>query len=163
MSVVKGDNGDDHWDVVLRPYRLTIVAYGVAVIIVSVGITVGLLLKNEYTGVILRTADQVAVITLAVILAGGGLLLSRPRLRIGRAGVQVRNVFTDRLIGWDDVVDVSFPAGAGWARVDLADDEYIPVLAIQALDRERAVAAMDSVRTVMARYTGRCGPWVPGQ
>jgi hypothetical protein len=58
----------------------------------------------------------------------------------------------ERVIAWPDVVDVSFPAGARWARVDLADDEYIPVMAIQAVDKDRAVAAMDAVRALVARY-----------
>jgi hypothetical protein len=49
-------------------------------------------------------------------------------------------------------VDVSFPVGARWARVDLPDDEYVPAMAIQAIDKERAVAAMDSVRALLARY-----------
>ena len=47
---------------------------------------------------------------------------------------------------------MSFPPGARWARVDLPDDEYIPVMAIQAVDKERAVEAMDKVRELRARY-----------
>ena len=37
-------------------------------------------------------------------------------------------------------------------RVDLPDDEYVPVMAIQAVDKERAVDAMDRVRGLLARY-----------
>ena len=80
------------------------------------------------------------------------LLFARPRLRVGAAGVAVRNLFGYRLIPWSDVVGVSFPRGARWARVDLPDDEYIPVMAIQAVDKDRAVEAMDSVRDLLARY-----------
>jgi hypothetical protein len=47
---------------------------------------------------------------------------------------------------------VSFPVGARWARLDLPDDEYIPVMAIQAIDKGRAVAAMDEVRGLIDRY-----------
>lgn len=61
---------------------------------------------------------------------------------------------TYRLIGWADVVGVSFHPGARWARVDLPDDEYVPVLAIQAVDKERAVEAMETVRKLLARYKG---------
>jgi hypothetical protein len=50
------------------------------------------------------------------------------------------------------VVGVSFPTGARWARIDLPDDEYIPLMAIQAVDKDRAVDAMDTVRTLLARY-----------
>ncbi len=71
---------------------------------------------------------------------------------MGAAGLSVRNVVSDRFVPWDDVVDVSFPVGARWARVDLPDDEYIPLMAIQSVDKERAVAAMDTVRSLMAQY-----------
>ena len=47
---------------------------------------------------------------------------------------------------------MSFPVGARWARVDLPDDEYVPLMAIQSVDKERAVAAMDAVRSLLARY-----------
>ena len=66
----------------------------------------------------------------------------------------MRNLLTYRLIPWSDVVDVSFPRGARWARVDLPDDEYVPVLAIQAVDKDRAVNAMDSVRRLLERVQG---------
>ncbi|MBS2080450.1 PH domain-containing protein, partial [Mycobacterium tuberculosis] len=57
-----------------------------------------------------------------------------------------------KLIEWPDVVDVSFPVGHRWARIDLPDDEYIPVMAIQAVDKGRAVEAMDTVRALLTRY-----------
>ena len=50
---------------------------------------------------------------------------------------------------------MSFPRGARWARVDLPDDEYIPVMAIQAVDKERAVDAMDRVRGLLAALPAR--------
>jgi hypothetical protein len=57
-----------------------------------------------------------------------------------------------RLIPWSDVVDVSFPVGARWARIDLPGDEYVPLMAIQAVDKERAVDAMAALRELTARY-----------
>ena len=44
------------------------------------------------------------------------------------------------------------PPGKRWARVDLDSNEYVPVVAIQSIDREYAVTAMDTVRESMARY-----------
>jgi hypothetical protein len=67
-------------------------------------------------------------------------------------GIGVRNILTERVVPWRDVVDVSFPPGARWARVDLADYEYVPVLAVQSVDGERAVASMDALRTLLAKY-----------
>ncbi|AYE98776.1 hypothetical protein C0J29_12655 [Mycobacterium paragordonae] len=127
-------------------------AYAAAVLLVVAHIAIGLVLKIGSTGVVFQTADQVAMGVLGVVLAGLALLFTRPRLRVGASGLSVRNVFSDKLIPWADVVGVSFPVGSRWARVDLPDDEYIPVMAIQAVDKERAVHAMDAVREQLARY-----------
>ncbi|WP_101949831.1 PH domain-containing protein [Mycobacterium sp. 3519A] len=140
------------WDVEIRPHLTPYFAYGAAALIVIAHVAVGALLKIASTGVIFRTADQVAIALLGVVIAGAVLLFARPRLRVGSAGVAVRNLIGYKLIPWSDVVDVSFPRGARWARVDLPDDEYVPVMAIQAVDRERAVDAMDTVRELLARY-----------
>jgi hypothetical protein len=140
------------WDVVLRPRRTPYVAYVTAFVIAVTGIVVGFLLKIRYTGATIQPADQVAMGGLGVILAAAILLLATPRVRVGPAGIGVRNILTERVISWSDVVDVSFPKGARWARVDLADYEYVPVLAIQSVDGERAVASMDTLRELLARY-----------
>lgn len=140
------------WDLQIRPHLTPWFAAGAAVIIVGTGIALGVLLKVSSSGVIFQTADQVAIGLLGAIMAGAVLLFTRPRLRVGRPGVAVRNLFGSRLIPWSEVVGVSFPRGARWARVDLADDEYVPVMAIQAVDKDRAVAAMDGVRELLARY-----------
>jgi hypothetical protein len=140
------------WDAEFRPRTTTHYAYGVAALIMAAGLTVAVLLKDRSTGPVLRTADQFAMAGLAAVLAGAVLLLIRPRLRVGAMGLAVRNVLGYRLIPWDEVVDVSFPPGKRWARVDLAYNEYVPALAIQSFDREHAVAAMDTVRELMDRY-----------
>ncbi|OBI74237.1 PH domain-containing protein [Mycobacterium sp. E740] len=142
----------DDWDVEIRPHLAPYFAYGAAALILAAHITVGVLLKIASTGVIFRTADQVAIALLGVVLAGVVLMFARPRLRVGPSGMQVRNLLGDKDIPWTDVVDVSFPRGARWARVDLPDDEYVPVMAIQAIDKERAVDAMDRVRRLHDRY-----------
>ena len=140
------------WDAEFAQRKMPSIAYGVAAVIVVAGLTVAIVSQENSTGAFLRTADQFAMAGLAAALAGGVLLLTRPRLKAGAAGLAVRNVLGYRLIPWDQVIDVSFPPGKRWARVDLEHNEYIPVLAIQSLDQERAVAAMDTVRGLMSRY-----------
>lgn len=140
------------WDAEFAPKKMSSIAYGVAAVIVLAGLTVAIVSQENSTGAFLRTADQFAMAGLAVAVAGGVLLLTRPRLKAGAAGLAIRNVLGYRLIPWDQVIDVSFPPGKRWARVDLEHNEYIPVLAIQSLDQERAVDAMDTVRGLMGRY-----------
>jgi len=146
------------WDVEIRPHLTPYFAYGAAAVILAVHVMVGVLLKIGTTGVIFRTADQVAIALLGVVIAGLVLMFARPRLRVGPQGLAVRNLFGYRLIPWSDVVDVSFPVGARWARVDLPYDEYVPVMAIQAVDKERAIDAMDQVRALLTRYKGLNSP-----
>ena len=140
------------WDVELRPHRILLFVYTAAFLIAAVHIVVGLLLKMNSSGVIFQTSDQVAMVILGLVIAGGVLLFARPRLRVGPPGLSVRNLLGYKLIPWSEVVGVSFPAGHRWARIDLPDDEYIPVMAIQAVDKDRAVDAMDTVRSLLARY-----------
>lgn len=140
------------WDVELRPHLTPIFVYAAAFLVAAVHIAVGFLLKNGASGVIFQTSDQVAMAILGLVIAGALLLFARPALRVGPTGLAVRNLFGYRLIPWSEVVDVSFPAGGRWARVDLPDDEYVPVMAIQAVDKDRAVDAMDTVRSLLARY-----------
>ncbi len=140
------------WDAEVRPHLTPYFAYAAAAVIAAAHIAVGLLLKVKSTGVVFQTADQVAIGALGLVIAGVVLLFARPRLRVGASGLSVRNLLGERLIPWSQVVGVSFPTGARWARIDLPGDEYIPVMAIQAVDKERAVAAMDTVRSLLERY-----------
>jgi hypothetical protein len=140
------------WDLQVRPRLTPYFAYAAAFLIATVSIVLGVLLKVGSTGVVFRTDDQVAIAVLGIVIAAAALMFARPRLRIGARGLGVRNLLGERIIAWPDVVDVSFPAGARWAHVDLADDEYVQLMAIQAVDKERAVAAMDAVRELMTRY-----------
>jgi hypothetical protein len=144
-----------NWELQVRPHLTPYFAYGAAVLILVAHIAVGALLKIGSTGVLFQTADQVAMAGLGVILAAAVLLLARPRLRVGQSGLAVRNMLGEKFFAWSDIVGVSFPVGARWARVDLPDDEYVPLMAIQAVDKGRAVAAMDSVRELVERYRPR--------
>jgi len=141
------------WDVEIRPRLTPYFAYAAAALIVAAHVTVGALLKVGSSGVIFQTADQVAIALLGCIIGGVVLLFARPRLRVGAAGVAVRNLWAYRVIPWTDVVGVSFPLGARWARLDLPDDEYIPLMAIQSVDGERAVEGMERLRGALARYS----------
>ncbi|MGB8404628.1 MAG: PH domain-containing protein [Mycobacterium sp.] len=142
----------DGWDLEVRPQRVKYAAYAAAAVIVVVHVAVGALLKLRATGVIFQTSDQIAMAVLGFILAGLVLLFTRSRLRAGPAGISIRNVVSDKLIPWQDVAGVSFPVGARWARIDLPDDEYVPAMAIQSVDKVRAVTAMDELRALVVRY-----------
>jgi hypothetical protein len=133
---------------VLRPRRVLVAAWTGAVAMVVAFAVIGALLRTVDTGVYFRTADQVALVLLGVLIAAGILLLARPRVRADARGVEVRNVGVPRYIPWHLVRAVAFPDGASWGRLDLPDDEYLPMLAVQAVDGQRAVAAMRQLRAL---------------
>jgi hypothetical protein len=146
---------------VLRPRRVLIAAWvGAVATVVAFGV-VAALLRNSDTGVYFRLADQVAMVLLGVLIAAGVLLLARPRVRADSRGVEVRNVGVPRYLPWELVRAVAFPDGASWARLDLPDDEYLAVLAVQAVDGQRAVAGIRALRALHAASRGATRPAAP--
>jgi hypothetical protein len=131
---------------VIRPWRTAWISSGLAVVLLAVFAVVSVLLRASHTGVIFRFSDQVAMMGVGLVLAAGALLFATPRVRADATGVDVRNVLAGRRFAWEEVRSVSFPDGAWFARLELAEDEYYAVFAIQAFDRERAVGAVRALR-----------------
>lgn len=136
----------------VRPRRVRVVAVVSAVVLIAVFTVVAVLLRETPTGVFFRVSDQVAMMLLGVLLAGAALLFARPRLRADADGIEVRNLLGARRLPWELVLAVSFPDGTPWARLELPDDEYIAVLAIQAADRQHAVRALRELRALHAEH-----------
>ncbi|NMN93550.1 PH domain-containing protein [Antrihabitans stalactiti] len=146
------------WELEVRPRKSTRYAIGSALFLVVSFVTVAILLRHSDTGVYFRPADQAAMILLGCALAGGALLLARPRLRVSAKGVWVRNVFGEKFVDWDLAKGLSFPDGSAWARIELPDDEYIPVMAIQANDRAYAVDSIRRFRALGQKYATSAEP-----
>jgi hypothetical protein len=140
------------WELEVRPRRSVRISIAVAIgLVVFFGVA-GVLLRVSDTGVGFRRTDQLAMPIVGLVLAGGVLLLTRPRLRAGAQGVIVRNIMGDNTFAWKDVRGIAFPEGKSWARLELRDDEYVPVLAIRVGDKDHAVAAMERLRALGRQY-----------
>lgn len=139
--------------VVVRPLRSSVLAWVGAALVLGLFVVIAVLLRNSDTGVFFRLADQVALVVLGLFIAGGLLLLARPRVRADAEGVEVRNIGLARRLPWDQVVRVAFPDGASWARLDLPDYEYLPIMAVQSADGQRAVDAMRRLRALHTAAT----------
>lgn len=133
---------------VVRPHRVRRVAVVAAVAIAATFTVLALFLTGDATGVYFRPVDQGAMIVFGFLLGGAVLLLARPRLRVDRHGVGVRNVFGEQYFAWSVIETVSFPRDAPWARLELPGDEYVAIMAIQATDGERAVTAIAALRAI---------------
>ena len=141
--------------VVVRPRKMLIAACTGAVVTVALFVVIAVVLPTTETGVYFRFADQVALVLLGLFIAGGLLLLARPRVRADAEGIEVRNILVTRRLPWALVLRIAFPDGASWARFDLPDDEYLAVLAIQAVDGQHAVDALTKLRALHARSRER--------
>lgn len=131
---------------VARPRRLRVYASILAAVFVAAFVVIAVFLKDSDTGVRFSTSDQVAMVGIGVALAAGALWPTWARVRADTEGLEVRNLLGSRRFTWSDVRQVSFPDKAWWARLELPGDEYVPMVAIQALDGPRAVAAMRELR-----------------
>ncbi|WP_298180580.1 PH domain-containing protein [Saccharomonospora sp.] len=132
--------------VIVRPRRTFWMSTALAVVLLAVFVTVAALLRSEDTGVIFAVSDQIAMIGVGAMLAAAAMLFATPKVRADAEGVHVRNIGVSRYFRWDEVLSVSFPDGASFARLELPEFEYYSMLAIQAVDRERAVEAVRALR-----------------
>ena len=148
MTVAAGSE-----QLVVRPRRVRRVAVVAAAGVVVVFSVVAALLRNTPTGVYFHFSDQVAMAGVGVAIAVGVLSLARPRLRADSAGVEVRNIIETRRLPWAVILAVTFPDGAPWARLQLPEDEYVSVMAIQAADGDHAVHAMRALRALHREIT----------
>jgi hypothetical protein len=129
-----------------RPHRLRWVIIPIAVALVAAFAVAGVRLPDGSLGTHVGPSDEAAVVLIGVLLAGGVLMLLRPRVRADIEGIEVRNIVGTRRFDWSATRGVSFREGVPWARLELPADEYVPMTAIQAADGVRAVYAMRELR-----------------
>jgi hypothetical protein len=139
----------------VRPTKVRLFAGIVAAVFVAVFVVVAIFLKDSNTGVYFKTSDQVAMVGIGLFLALAVLWITWPRVRADADGIEVRNLLGARRFPWSVIRGVSFPDGAWWARLELPSEEYVPMLAIMAMDGDRAVAAMRELRRLHREATAK--------
>lgn len=142
-----------------HPVRLRRVAVAIAAVVTTTSVVIALLLGGTRSeGVAFGVADQIAMVALGLFLASSILLLARPTLVADERGLHVRNILVSHDVPWEVVREVAFPDGSPWATLELADDDQLALLAIQASDGERSVAAVRGLRALHARHSSG-GTW----
>jgi hypothetical protein len=136
----------------VRPRRITILASIAATLVIGSMVVIGLLLRDTNEGVTFTMNDQIGLIGIGLVFGAVIMTAARPRLRADEDGMAVRNVFGETFVPWPLVVRVAFPPGAHWAELQMPDDEVKAVMAIQAMDRGRAVTALERLRALHQRY-----------
>ncbi|HEV2086798.1 MAG TPA: PH domain-containing protein [Cryptosporangiaceae bacterium] len=145
-----------------RPRRVRVVCWIAAVSVVAVFTTVAMALRSTDTtsaGGVFGVGDQVAMVVLGLFVAAGILAFARPRVEADAHGIRIRNVVGGYTLPWEIVRAVRFGDGAACASLELADDDTVAVLAIQAVDKEYALAAVRGLRALLAEaHTRQGGP-----
>ncbi|GGK25057.1 membrane protein [Pilimelia terevasa] len=134
----------------LRPQRARLVCRLLAAAVFAVFAGVATVLRtpvNEGPATF-GVADQVAMVLLGALGAAAILGLTRPRVVADGAGIRVRNLVGGYTLSWSVVRAVRFRAGAPWASLELHDDDLVPMMAIQAVDKQYAVDGLRRLRTL---------------
>jgi hypothetical protein len=123
----------------------------VAVLVVVAMAVVALSLRTSSTGVVkFGPADQFAIAGLGLVLGGGIGWLGRSRVDGDAAGVRVRNVAVTHEFPWQAVRAVRFGPKSSWASLVLENEDEVALLAVQAVDKEYAVRAVEGLRALHA-------------
>ena len=142
----------DSEPVSLRPQKARVVCAVAAAAILAVFTLVATALTGPMGGGpgVFRTGDQLAMIGLGILAALGVMSLTRPRVRADARGVRVRNLVGGYDLPWSVVRAVRFDRGSSWASLELRDDDVIAMMAVQATDKEYAVAGVRALRALHA-------------
>ncbi len=128
----------------------------VAAVVVAVGLFVALTLPSNSTGVIeFGAPDQFAVAGLALLLGAGVLFLGRSRVDADADTVRFRNLLMTHELPWDAVRAVAFDRKSSWATLRLRNDDEVALFAVQAVDREHALRAVEGLRSLHAAAEAR--------
>lgn len=140
-----------------RPQRIRMLVWIAAPVIVVAFTLIALGLHGDIneTGAVFQTADQVAMILLGLVAAASTLIFTRPLVEADAAGIRVRNLLGSYDLPWEVVRAVKFNRGASWVTLDLADDDVVAVLAVQAADKEYALNAVRGLRALHAAAHSR--------
>ncbi|MGE5830907.1 MAG: PH domain-containing protein [Micromonosporaceae bacterium] len=140
--------------VTFRPRRIRRVCWVLAPVVVAVFIVLATVLARPVGegGGVFGASDRVAMIMLGILAALGILAFTRPRVTADQAGVKIQNVIGGYQLPWEVVRSVRFERGSPWLSLELHDDDVVAVMAIQAADKEYAVAGARALRTLLAEH-----------
>ncbi|MFC0509427.1 PH domain-containing protein [Micromonospora costi] len=149
----------------LRPRRIRLVCWASAAALVVVFTLVATSLRGptgDGYGTFQR-GDQLAMVGLGIFGALAFLLFTRPRVEADARGVRVRNVLGSYELPWEVVRGIRFDRGAPWASLELHDDDLVPIVALQAADKELAVEGVRALRRLHQAHLARLTENAPGR
>ena len=135
----------------VRPILMRRIGYVSALVVfVAFGIT-ALVMRHANAGAHFGVKDQFGTAVIGLILGGLLLMPTRPRMRADADSVRLRAFLGGwRIVPWDVVVAIEFPAKVRFARLVLPGEETLAIYAIQRYDKQHAVEAMRRLRSLFA-------------
>jgi hypothetical protein len=127
-----------------------------AVLVVGYTLFAALTLKTSVTGVVrFGIVDQFAIGGLGLVLGAGLLALGRSRVDGDADGVRFRNVVLVHHLPWTAVRAVAFDRKSPWASLVLRNGDEVALFAVQAVDKQRALQAVEGLRDLLAAAQAR--------
>ena len=139
--------------VVIRPRKVRRVCWVLAPSVAALFAVLGTLLGGPTgadTEAIFRPGDQAAMVVLGLLAGAAILVFTRPKVVADEQHIKIQNVVGGYDLPWSVVRRVRFDKGNPWVSLELADDEVVAVMAVQAADKEHAVAGARQLRALLA-------------
>ncbi len=139
--------------VTLRPRKIRRVCWVLAPTVVAIFAVLATALTGptgESDGAVFQRSDQFAMVVLGLLVAAGILLFTRPKVVADGEHIRVTNVIGGYDLPWTIVRAVRFDRGNSWASLELMDDDVVAVMAVQATDKDYAVAGVRALRALLA-------------
>jgi len=140
--------------VVIRPRKIRRVCWILAPVVVLVFAALAMFLHGS-TGDgegRFQPSDTGAMIILGFLAAGAILLFTRPKVVADEHHIKIQNVLGGYDLPWEVVRRVKFERGNPWVSLELEDDDVVAVMALQAADKEYAVAGTRALRALLAAH-----------
>ena len=133
------------------PWLMRLLCAVVAAVVVGLMLVVALTLPSSSTGVVrFGVVDQVAIAGLGLVMGAGILFLGRSRVDADARGLRWRNVVLQHELPWSAVRAVAFERKSPWAQLELRNGDAVALFAVQAVDKARAVEAVEGLRALLA-------------
>jgi hypothetical protein len=139
---------------VIRPRKVRRVCWVLAPTVVLVFGLLALLLSGSVgssTGDgdgVFQPGDTVAMVALGLLAGAAILLFTRPRVEADGEHIKIQNVLGGYDLPWSVVRRIRFDRGNPWVSLELEDDDVVAVMAVQAADKDHAVAAVRALRAL---------------
>ncbi|GIH68199.1 PH domain-containing protein [Sphaerimonospora thailandensis] len=121
-----------------RPRRATIIAYGMAVVMVVGSVVLAITLPSG----MFHLPDRIGMVVFGLLVAGALHLLGRLRVEADEQGITIVNALRVHRYEWPEVLDVTMNEGDPWPKIDFANGLTIGAMGIQSTERERSRRAV---------------------